>query len=138
MTRPSPRLLRSAVTLVLLVAAGWLGWLAFRPPAPGLGRQIEATAIPSRTDGVHEIVVVAEEGGLHPNVLWSQAGRPLRVVVRSVPGRGGPDRLLVPELGIAADLAAGGDTPVTIPPAPRGAFPITDRDGRSIGALRFQ
>jgi plastocyanin domain-containing protein len=124
------------VVAAALVAAAFLAWGAFRPAAPGLGPQVEATAVPSREDRVPEIVVVASDVGLRPNVIYAASGHPLRLIIRD--GGDGPDRIVIADLGISVELPAGGETIVSLPVGGRRNVRVTDDAGTSLAVLRFQ
>lgn len=136
MSKNATRALAAGVTAVLVLAAVWLVSSALQRPA-GLEVQMEATAVPA-PDGASQIEVLAGKDGLRPNVVYGAAGPPLRLLVRRAPGGGGPDRLAVPDLGVSADLSAEGETTVSIPTTPRGAFRLIDRGGATVGMLHFQ
>jgi hypothetical protein len=95
---------------------------------------VEATALPTQAGGF-ELVVHAAGGSLRPNVVYSAAGRPLRLVIRA--GEGAPRRIAVPDLGLALDLAPG-ENVLVVETTPRGGHPITDGEGNAKGSLYFQ
>ena len=115
--RPRRRGALAAIASVAIVAAvGGLAVAALRRGPPALLSAVEGTAAPG-ADGVPEIRLELRAGEYVPNVIHTRAGAPLRLRISRADVHGCADRLLVPDLGTAAELAPGGTTTVTVPAA---------------------
>jgi plastocyanin domain-containing protein len=107
-----------------VMLAAWMLWTVVRPTPDGFGKSIEATAQPGK-DGVYEIAVVAESGTYRPNVIYTEVGQPLRLMVTRKDPSPCFDAFRVETLSPPVPLPLGQETVVTLPPTPRGEFSIT-------------
>lgn len=137
MRRPPRGALAAAASLAVAVAVAVLLLTTLRGDAPGLLSAVEGRAGPG-ADGVAEVRLELRAGEYVPNVIHARAGAPLRLRIARGGDHACADRLLVPDLGAAAELVPGRTTEVTLPAAPAGAYLFTCGSRMVKGVLLFE
>lgn len=137
MRRPHHAALAAIASLAVVAAVAGLLLVTLRRGPPGLLSAVEGSAAPG-PDGVPEIRLELRAGAYVPNVIHARAGAPLRLRIARGDGHACADRLLVPDLGAAVDLAPGGTTAVTLPAAAAGEYLFTCGARMVKGVLLFE
>jgi len=135
--RPPRGAFAALATLAVVTAVAALLLATLRRGAPGLLSAVEGRARPG-ADGVPEIALELRAGEYVPNVIHARGGAPLRLRITRGDGHACADRLLVPDLGTAAELAPGGTTEVALPAARAGEYLFTCGSRMVKGVLLFE
>jgi plastocyanin domain-containing protein len=114
----------SAGIPALVMLAAWMLWTVIRPSPQGFGKTVESTAKPG-ADGVYVMKLVAEKGIYVPNVIYSEVGQPLRLLVTRKDRSPCFDEFRAEGLAPPVPLPVGVETTISLPPTPRGEFSIT-------------
>ena len=133
--QPSTRVVLFAVGGLALLAAIAIAALTAGPSVLDRARRGEAAPA---ADGVQEIQVSVANGVYAPNVLRARAGQPLRIRVEVRERHSCATKLLVPDLGLAFDLPAGGSTELLVPATPKGSYLFTCGQKMVKGSLVFE
>ncbi len=129
------RLVLLAAAAATIVAA--LAWRSLTQRPTALQRALEGRAVPA-SDGILEASLSLAAGQYTPNVVHAAAGRPLRLRIERGDGHSCADRILIPDLRVAGELAGPGTTVVLVPAARRGEYLFTCGSRMVKGVLLFE
>ncbi len=105
------------------------------PTNPAQGRASDEVVAAADSDPTHQAVTIVVDGGYHPATITARPGQPLRLVFDRREEGACSDRVVIPAVGIAAELAAHASTTVDLPALDTGRYEFRCGMGMLHGAL---